>query len=458
MRRRVQRPGHEYLLLARHLVPVEGAPRLAPAELPPDACPVGVRIRGSELVAVGDREELDRAGPLDVPVLTRPNAMILPGLVNTHTHLEITGLRHHLPERDLFTWIQRLVRMKRRIGERGLRLGAVAGAAELAAGGTTTCADTGDGTSAVAAMREVGLRGISYVETFSPIVDWVEEALVRLERRLRETQGLASGSLVTVGVSPHAPYSVCPDHYRAVTRLALERRLPMAVHLAESTAELDFLRDGSGPFGEWYALQDLRVPGRGLPPVRYLEDLGVLAARPLVVHAVQLEADDPGRLVSNGATVAHCPRSNAHFGHGVAPVPHLREAGIAVGLGTDGAPCTEDLDLLAEVRVATVLHGGLSREERLRLLTLDGARALGLGEQIGSLVPGKQADLAVLVMDWGEDPLRTLLRRGRACDVCMTVVGGEVVYLFGYYAGLEPGPVTSKLREIGERLRGDGVP
>jgi 5-methylthioadenosine/S-adenosylhomocysteine deaminase len=306
-------------------------------------------------------------------------------------------------------------------------------------------------------MREVGLRGVTYVETFSPIVDWVEEALVRLERRLRVAEGLAAGSLVSVGVSPHAPYSVCPDHYRAVTRLALERQLPMAVHLAESTAELDFLRDGSGPFGEWYVLQDLRVPGRGLPPVRYLRDLGVFEARPLVVHAVQLETDDPGRLAEHGVTVAHCPRSNAYFGHGVAPVPRLREAGITVGLGTDGAPCTDDLDLLAEVRVAAVVHGGLSRDDRLRLLTLDGARALGLDEQIGSLVPGKQADLAAVVMDWGDDPLRALLRRGRACDVCLTIVAGELVYLFGRYARLEPGPVTSKLREVTERLHRDGV-
>src|SRR5439155_346953 len=192
--------------------------------------------------------------------------------------------------------------------------------------------------------------------------------------------------------SPHAPYTVSEPLYRATAELARRERLPVAVHLAESREETALVRDGAGPFADGLRARGIPVPAHNCTPVQYLSRLGVLqrATGWLCIHCVQVDGPDIESLRNAGAAVALCPRSNRAHGHGTAPLPLFRRAGLAVGFGTDSVVSTGDVDLWSEAGAA-----GLEGSEALRMLTLDGARALGLDAEIGSLDVGKQADLAV---------------------------------------------------------------
>ncbi len=194
-----------------------------------------------------------------------------------------------------------------------------------------------------------------------------------------------------LGVSPHAPYTVSATLYGRVAELARSEGLPVAVHLAESPEETALVRDGAGPFAEALRARGIAVEARGRSPVEYLVQLGVLASgNCLCIHCVQVDQKDVALLKDAGASIAHCPRSNRAHGHGGAPLAAFRAAGIPVGLGTDSVVSTGDVTLWSDA-----LAAGLEGDDALRMLTLEGARALGLESEIGSLEVGKQADLAV---------------------------------------------------------------
>jgi 5-methylthioadenosine/S-adenosylhomocysteine deaminase len=212
---------------------------------------------------------------------------------------------------------------------------------------------------------------------------------------------------VTVGVSPHAVYSVHEDLLVDACAWAVGQGLPVAIHVAESREEMEFLREARGPFAESHRERGLDVVRRAHSPVHLLVELGVTTvARPLLVHCVQLDASDVHFIARDGCPVAHCPASNAKLGHGVAPLADLLDAGVVVGIGTDSVASTDRMDLLDEARLAVLAQrarlrrpDALSAESALELATLGGARALGLADRVGALEPGRDADLAAFRLD-----------------------------------------------------------
>jgi len=196
-----------------------------------------------------------------------------------------------------------------------------------------------------------------------------------------------------------------------------------------------------------------------------LDRLGVLAARPLLIHCVRLGADDIARIAGAGAAVAHCPVANAKLGHGIAPLPELIEAGIRVGLGTDSVGSNNRLDLLEEARTASLLHRGrlasfdyLTPAELLRMVTLDGARALGLDDRIGSLEPGKDADLCAVSLSGAHvrpvhDPVAAVFHAARASDVVLTAVRGRVLFRGGVVETMDEASLAAEIEEPAERIR-----
>jgi 5-methylthioadenosine/S-adenosylhomocysteine deaminase len=250
-------------------------------------------------------------------------------------------------------------------------------------------ADTGSSGAAMRALVALGGRGIAYHEVFGPDPARPETSLTELQAALDALRPLASAT-VRLGVSPHAPYTVSEPLYRAVAAVARQTGLPVAVHVAESAAETLLVRHGAGPFAAALRARDIAVAPRGTSPVRYLAETGHLTPDTLCIHCVQLDRADIELLGASGAAVAQCPRSNAAHGHGRAPRDELRAAGVRVGLGTDSVVSVGDANLWAEAEAA-----GLSGDDAIRALTLDGARALGWEREIGSLEAGKAADLAV---------------------------------------------------------------
>jgi 5-methylthioadenosine/S-adenosylhomocysteine deaminase len=397
--------------------------------LPVDAEPIaggGVAVRQGRILAVGPADEL-RGDLRD----HHGESVILPGFVNAHTHLEYAayaGFGDGLPFSE---WLATHVSRKRRIGPEEFVAIARLGAAECLASGVTTVGDCSFSGAAAEAVDELGLRAVVYLEVFGAEPD---EALRRYEE-LHAAAAPYQSDRVRLGVSPHAPYSVSRASYRACAGLGL----PMATHLSESTSEVSYLRAGEGP---WEGL-DFLVDPPGTTGVRLLAEEGLLGPSLLAAHCVKLHPDEILLLAEHGVGVAHCPRSNAMLGCGVAPVAALLAAGVRVGLGTDSPASTPSFDMFDELRAAIMLAradgedaSALAATQALWLATLGAARALRMEDEVGSLTPGKRADLTIVSLAGSpllpcEDPAAAVVFGGTPERVSRTIVDGATRYLRG---------------------------
>jgi cytosine/adenosine deaminase-related metal-dependent hydrolase len=354
-------------------------------------------------------------------------SLLLPGLINTHTHLELTGLAGGPPEPDFTRWIFGVRQAKAARSAEAVDQAARQGVRECWAAGVTTVADTGDSGAVIAALAALGGSGIVYHEVFGPHPGQVEESMGGLRSAVTRLARYATGR-VRIGVSPHAPYTVSSELYAATSAYAAAEGLPLAVHLAESRAESALLEQGSGTFAEAWARRKIPLPpGPGRTPVEWLDAHGVLGERTLCIHVVQATAADLDRLAGRGAAVAHCPLSNRAHGHGDAPLQGMLDRGLRVGVGTDSVLSVGAVDLLAEARAARVL-GALDAVGALALCTTGAAAAIGLASEIGSLEPGRWGDCVVLrARASGLDPEERALACGPE-DVVATYLGGRAVY------------------------------
>lgn len=390
-------------------------------------------------VLLGSDGRIEAAGPDDlvprpagVPGEDFPDAVLLPGLVNAHTHLELTGFDlGGPPEADFHSWIGRLRAAKEACGADAFLAAARLGIADCWAAGVTTVADTGDSGAVVRALAELGGSGVAYHEVFGPHPRQAEDALSGLRRRVDQL-GRFAGGRVRLGVSPHAPYTVSGPLYRAVAAWAKEADLPLAVHLAESPGESELLRHAAGPFAAAWCERGIPLPPNpGCSPVEWLDRHGVLGERTLCIHVVQADQADLARLARSSSAVAHCPLSNAAHGHGTAPLAGFLAHGLRVGVGTDSGLSVGVPDLLAEARTARGI-AALDADSALGLATIGGARALGLEAEIGSLEPGKWGDCVVIRprSRSAGGPAEQVLQARRE-DVVATFLGGRDVYRAG---------------------------
>lgn len=366
--------------------------------------------------------------------------IVVPGLVNTHCHLELTAMRGFLDGLAFREWILRLTFSRRDVLTPGMLLDAARlGVREGLLHGITTFADTGDTGAGFDAMLELGVRGICYREVFGPDPAQCEDAMAALALKVSEMRTRAT-PLVHVGVSPHAPYTVSDALFRATSTFAVAEGLPLAVHVAESGLESELVVDARGAFADGLRARGIAVVPRARTPVALLERLGVLGPRALLIHCVRVDAEDVATIVRHDSAVAHCPASNARLGHGIAPLGALLEAGVRVGLGTDSVASNDRQDILDEARLASLVaaassmrHDALSATQALDLATNGGARALGLDAEIGTLEVGKSADFAAFPMLAHRapvhDPLAALVfAHAGAPAACVAVAGRVLVH------------------------------
>jgi cytosine/adenosine deaminase-related metal-dependent hydrolase len=400
------------VISADWVLPIEGPPIERGA----------VAIEGGRIAAVGTAEELGSATHY-------ADAAILPAFVNAHSHIEYAvyaGFGDSLL--DFAEWIRLHTERKRRIGWDEYVAIARLGAAECLRSGVGTIGDCSFSGAAAVAMDELGLRGVAYLEVFGADPD---DAMEQFEE-LRARASAHFNERVALGVSPHAPYSISPAVYRACSELGL----PLATHISESESEVRYLLDGGGA---WETITWLVEPP-GTTGTRLLAREGLLGPHVLAAHCVVVEPDEISLLAEHDVAVAHCPRSNAYVGSGIAPLREFREAGLRVGVGTDGVSSTPSQDYFDELRAVVTMARARERRpdamtatQALELSTLGGARALGLDGAIGSLGPGKRADLAVVsLVDspyWPvEDPAGAIVFGGSPDRVLATFVDGEARY------------------------------
>jgi cytosine/adenosine deaminase-related metal-dependent hydrolase len=377
---------------ARHVLPIT-APPLAHGV---------VAVEGDRIVYVGPASAAPPGDEVDLG-----DTALLPGLVNAHTHLELTAMRGFLEDLDFRSWILRLTSAKRAVLSRDMLLDAARyGIEEGLRRGITTFADTCDSGVAFDAMREYRVRGVMYQEAFGPDPSQCAASLAELRAKVEPLRALET-PLVRVGVSPHAPYTVSDALFTAVASYARDESLPIAIHIAESELEHDLVVRGAGAFADGLRARGIAVARRARSPIELLSSLEVLAARPLLIHCVRVDETDIATIARTRCTIAHCPASNAKLGHGIAPLVDFVDAGIAVGLGSDSVASNNRMDLLEEARFAALLQrarvsafGAVGPAAALSLATLGGARALGLDHEIGSLEVGKAADLAAFPLEF----------------------------------------------------------
>ena len=374
------------------------------SERPPTALrarwvvPGGAPTRENATVVFGDR--VLPAEDYDGPVEDLGEAILMPGLVNAHTHLELSYFERPLSSpRDLPDWLLQIIALQtnttqadlERLTGHALRGGA---AACLQAGVTTV----GDITRFNHLTRPVLSGGPLRVVSFGEVLGIGNRARLVPDRLRVAASREHDSPALCAALSPHAPYSIDADGARQVTTAARAAGMRLCIHLAESRDEHAFLATGGGRFGELLNTigidLDGFVPPR-LSPVRWAAMCTLLGPDLLIAHGNYLDAEEIGLLCSSGTSVAYCPRTHAYFGHAPHPLLELLGAGVNVCLATDSLASNPSLDLAEEVRHVHNLHPDLSFDTLIALATINGAIALGLAEHIGSLDVGKQADIAV---------------------------------------------------------------
>jgi 5-methylthioadenosine/S-adenosylhomocysteine deaminase len=382
------------------------APWVVPVATPPIRHGAVLVDPGGRIAAVGPDDAVP--APPGVPHERLEGAALLPGLVNAHTHLELTGLAGAVREAAFPDWIRRVREVKAGRSATEVRRAAEQGVRDCWAAGVTTVADTGDSGAVIEALATLGGRGVVYHEVFGPHPDQQRDSVAGLAARLGELRRFTSPR-VRLGVSPHAPYSVSRPLYREAAALARREGLPLALHLAESLEESALVAHADGPFAAMWRRREIPLHApQGLTPVEWVDAEGVLGPDVLCVHLVQASDRDLQLLAERGAAVAHCPLSNRAHAHGTAPLGAMRRHGLRVGVGTDSVVSVGALDLLAEARAARAI-GGLGADGALALVTSGAALAIGLGDEVGTLARGRWADLAAFDVSSDGDPVEAVL-------------------------------------------------
>ena len=409
---------------------------------------------GGRVVEVGPAAAVVRRYP-DAPLTDLGDAIVVPGLVDAHCHLEWSLLDGVLPPARFSAWLGRLLRLRARMRPDDHRVAARHGALRALRAGTTTLADSGPTGAGAAAMTELGLRGAVHLEAIgTPRGSGARRTAAAVAARVAALDAEA-GPGIRGGLSPHAPYTVGPELWRALAAEPVLSDRPWATHLAESDDEARVVAEGRGPLAEVFAEVGFS-PGRwdgprGASTVARVARGGGLRPGLVAAHCVRLDEGDPATLRSAGVSVAHCPRSNEHLRVGVAPLGALRDVGVALGLGTDSPASGGDYDVRAEARACAGAHPGLPADALLRLSTLGAAEALGLEDEAGSLSPGTRADLVALRPAGPvDDPHRTALEAGTRVDA--VIAGGELVVSCGDPVAIDAEAIVARASQSRERL------
>jgi 5-methylthioadenosine/S-adenosylhomocysteine deaminase len=441
--------------------------------LPIDAAPLengAVVVENDKIAAVGTRAEIAAKFPEAAASSMEDfgEAVIMPGFVNAHSHLEITAMRSFLDdvEDDFSKWLVKLSTVRaEKLTERDIEISAVWGALEGLRAGVTCFADIGrHGKAGFEALKQTGLRGVVFQETdFSPKNETAADDFARLEEKflaLKETET----RLVKAGISPHAPYTVSRRLFELIADYALSQNVDLSIHAAESKEETEFMLRGTGFFAGIYRKFGHVWETPGVSSIEYFDRVGVLQTAPLLAHCVTVSERDIEKIGASGARIAHCPKSNAKFGHGIAPFEKFLDARVKVGLGSDSVASNNTCDLLEESRFAAL--AARSREDKKRLLTaketlraatLGGARALNLETEIGTLSAGKQADLIVISLSAAaqqpvHDIYSAILFASTAREVRLTMIAGEEIYRDGDAKTVDENELRSEMKRIARKM------
>ena len=395
-------------------------------------------IRNDEISFVGKKgDPLPEAGK----VIDARKGLILPGLINGHTHAAMSLFRGLADDLPLMDWLNHYIfPAESKIDAEFVRTGTLLACAEMILSGTTCFCDMylfADETAEAA--RQAGLRCIAGEVLYdfpSPNYGDIENGYAVTERLIEKWR---NDPLITIAVEPHSPYICSPELLRRANAIALKHKVPLIIHMAETRTEIKEIKEKYGRF-----------------PFAHLDSLGVLGPHVIADHCVFVDEDELYLMAERGVKVIHNPESNMKLASGVAPVPRMLKKGIRVGLGTDGCASNNDLDLFSEMDAAAKLHKVTSMDPTvmdavsvLRMATIEGARALGMEQTTGSLEVGKKAD--VIVVDTAKphltpvyNPYSLLVYAVRGGDVRHSIINGRLVMENRFLRTLDPEKIMAE--------------
>jgi len=381
-----------------------------------------VAIDGATVVGVGEYGAVSRAHSGEVRDFGE--AVIIPGLVNAHTHLELSDLKGRIQRGEKFThWLANLMRAKLLWTPWKYNRSVRNGVRECLASGTTTVGDISNSRASFRVLKGGAIRSVVFYEVLGFIPRDAARNIKRVSRRLKR---IAPTELMGLGIAPHAPYSVSEELYVACKELARRLNLPLCTHIHETQSEIELMLSGGGEFRgivRWSRPRGSDWQPPRVTPIQRLNQLGLIDARTLLVHCNYLNEEDMRIISSAGASVVFCPRSHAFFGHSGHPFAELRRRGVNVCLGTDSLASNDSLSMLDEIRFLIERHG-VCPADALHMATRAGAEALGF-DNLGRLERGCPADLAVISLPSGCKTAHDALADPSSRNIC-TIIAGEV--------------------------------
>ena len=405
-----------------------------------------VLVRDGKIRDVGQADMLKLRYP-DEETVDYGLAAVMPGLVDLHTRLEKTVLRGVAHDVPYATWILSILELGSRLEVSDWYDSAILGGLDALSSGITTVADITSTGAACTAAQKLGLRGVIYREVAAMDKSRVPYAIRSAENDILHWREEVDQDRITIGIAPGAVYAIHPSVFTQVSECARKMNLPVAMRLAGSREEYNFVKRGSSMFAV-HTMDDskrgyVEIPPwmpTGVTPVRYALTWGAFeSSNVLVIHAVHVDDDDIKKLREYNVSICTCARSNAQLGMGIAPLGAFLRAGLNVGFGTDSPAATESIDMISEMRMSMLIQRAfdtrrfLDSSTVLELATIGGARALGIDDKVGSLEIGKCADLIAVDLSSSyqtpdADPVSAVVNTCSSSDVLMTMVDGKTLY------------------------------
>jgi 5-methylthioadenosine/S-adenosylhomocysteine deaminase len=408
-----------------------------------------VAIEGEKIVALGSAADLSSWNASRI--IDARGGIIMPGLVNAHTHAAMTCFRGLADDLPLMTWLNDYIfPAEAKLDYEKVYCGTLLACAEMISSGTTCFCDMYLFEDAVAsAAKHAGMRAVVGEVLYdfpSPNYGPIEQGFAYTEMLIEKWK---NDSLITIAVEPHSPYLCSPDLLKRASFLAEKNNIPLVIHVSETESEVQKSKEK-----------------HGLTPVGFLADLDVLSPNLLACHCVALTDEDISLLQRFDVKVSHNPESNMKLASGIAPIPELLKAGVCVGLGTDGCASNNDLDIFLEMDTAAKLHKVNTFDPTvmdaytvLKMCTIDGARSLGLDDIIGSLEPGKRADIIIIDIHKPHltpmyNPISHLVYAVKGSDVTTSIINGKIVMEDGRLLTLKLEDIIEEIKIIADEIRG----
>lgn len=453
------------LLSAKYVIPID-APYIEDG---------AVVVRDDKIVDVGRTDELMRKHP-DEEVRDFGLAALMPGFVDVHTHLGFTALRGMFGDLPYAEWKRQVLHTEPFFTNEDWIDSARIGALEVIASGITTFADISVSGVPIIPAHEMGIRARVYNEVLTTQKEHAEAVVQEGVDRLAEWRQEYGSDLLDFGLAPGPVYGCHPSVFSEIAKVAKRDNIPVAMHLAGSQEEEDFIRYGSSPFGVQVSEQEQGKLASAYPPwlpagtspVRYVSNWDILdVPEVLAIHCVHVDDTDIKILKSRDVRIGYCPRINAKLGMGLMPLEKLWAAGLIIGMGTDSPAAVDTTDMIDEMRIGLMLTRATSSERflqassknALRMATIGSAEALGMADKVGTLEPGKQADIIAIDLHNSHqnpttDPEGAVIYTANQDNVMMTMVNGRILYdNFVHVSGVDRDGIVERARALRMRIR-----